>query len=213
MGWLERIGGGPGPEEEKETGQGPEDRQPAPVRRSAPALAAALEGLDAGEGHAILDMGIGTRAHLCLYGRFARRIRFAGFLPEPPRGPEARDAILALPSDPERPYDVVLLWDLLDWLAPERRALLIERLAGMTAPGARLYAVVRATRETALRPLRHTPLAADRVEQVPAGPRRPADHPLLPAEMKRVLAPFRVRRAFTLRLGLREYLAVKEVGE
>ena len=43
----------------------------------------------------------------------------------------------------------------------------------------------------------------------PAGAPRPARSPLLPAEVERLLAPFHVVRAFTLKGGLREYLGVR----
>ena len=103
----------------------------------------------------------------------------------------------------------MLAWNLLDHLAPEERPPLVDRLTQLTAPGARLYVVVDGSREPNTRPLRFTLLDADRVCQQAVGPPHPAQPQLLPAEVERLLAPFRVVRAFTLRLGLREYLAIR----
>jgi hypothetical protein len=41
------------------------------------------------------------------------------------------------------------------------------------------------------------------------GPARSTPPRLLPAQVERVLAPFKVVRAFTLKGGLREYVAVR----
>lgn len=208
MKWLRRLRGeAPG---EGAGHEGEEDGRPAPARRAAPALSATFEGLDEDAEHAVLDVGTGTQAHLRLYGRFARRIRFLGLLPGPPAGPSLRQALRSLDSDPAGPYHVVLLWNVLDWLDEGQRRRLIEGLDRATAPGARLYCVVDPHDATALQPLRFTPVDTDRVSLEPVGRPAPAGPALLPAAVHDLLAPFQVRKAFTLRLGHREYAAVKE---
>lgn len=182
---------------------------PPPLERTAPGVAALFDGLCPDGGHTVLDLGPGARSHLDLYGSFARRIRFADFLTDPPRGPEWAEALQALPPPPQRPYDIVLAWNLLDRIWPEARPPLIERLAELTGPGARLYAVVDTSGERTAPPLRFTLLALDRLRQEAVGPRRPIHEPLLPAQVEKLLRPFEVVRAFTLRDGLREYFAVK----
>lgn len=204
--WLRRIGDGPSSEEESEE---PEAADPAPIRRAAPALAVVFDGLSRDGGHNVLDMGLASQAHLRLYGRYARRIRFAGLLPGPPRGADFQAALRELPSDPVHLYDVVLLWNLLDWLDPEQRTHLMERLDRVTSPGARLYAVVDASGESAIQPVRFVPRGPDRVSHEDVGSPRPVGPPLLPAAVEHLLEPFQVKRAFTLRHGQREYAAMK----
>ncbi len=114
-----------------------------------------------------------------------------------------------IPPNPHQPYDLVLAWNLLDRLSPEGKRLLIERLDTLTADGARLYVAVDASGSTETRPLRFKLLGVDRVRQEVAGPPEAAQAQLLPAQVERLLAPFEVVRAFTLRVGLREYVAVK----
>lgn len=210
MEWLKRLGRSP-------SGKGgagaPEEAEPATLQRAAPALEAVFEGLSHDGRHVLLDLGPGTQAHLRLYSRFARQIRFANFLPEPPRGPDFSAALRELPPAPCQPYDVVLLWNLLDRLSPRQRPRLMEKVARITAPGARLYAVVDASTSSTTQPVRFAPLDLDRVAHEAVGDPVPAGEPLLPAEVERLLEPFQVRRAFTLRIGMREYMAVKRDPE
>ena len=66
-----------------------------------------------------------------------------------------------------------------------------------------------ATDAGAAPPLRFTLMGVDQVRQAAAGPPERVQPRLLPAELEKVLTPFEVTRAFTLRGGLREYLAVR----
>lgn len=187
----------------------PEGAIPAPVERAAPGVGELFAGLRTDRRHAILDLGPAAGRNLRLYGRFARWIRIADLLTDPPHGDAWAAALEELPPLPQRPYDLVLAWNLLDRLCPEERPLLIQRLAELTAPGARLSVVVKASGEPTAHPLRFTLLGFDRVLQHAVGPPEPVQPQLLPAEVERILEPFEVLRAFTVRLGFREYLAVK----
>jgi hypothetical protein len=172
-------------------------------------MAVLFHELESDAGQSVLDLGPAAENHLELYGRFARRIRFADLLTRPPQGTAWAEALDALPPDPIKPYGVVLAWDLLDRLWPEARPALVERLDELTGAGAHLYVLVNASGEHTVRPLRFTLLGPDRVRQEVTGPSVPAHDPLLPAQVERLLSPFEVVRAFTLRGGLREYVAMK----
>ena len=200
MDWLRRI---------RRTSS-PEETVPAPIERAAPGIAALFAGLIEDGSHAVLDFGAASEASLRLYSGFARRIRFADLLTEPPHGEAWAEALQALPPRPNQPYDLVLVWNLLDRLTPEERPPLVERLTQLTAPGARLYLVVDASSEPNTQPIRFTLLTMDRVCQEAVGPPHPPQPQLLPAEVERLLEPFRVAHGFTLRHGLREYVAIRE---
>jgi hypothetical protein len=187
----------------------PGEEIPAPMERAAPGVAAIFAGLRKDRRHAVLDLGPAAESNLRLYSAYARWIRFTDFLSDPPHGDAWAAAMRALPPLPQRPYDLVLAWNLLDRLAPDERPLLIRRLDQLTGPGARLSVVVDASGESTTCPLRFTLLGLERVSQQAMGPPEPAQPQLLPAEVGRILEPFEVIRAFTVRLGLREYVAVK----
>ncbi|HUF76400.1 MAG TPA: hypothetical protein VMM35_08980, partial [Longimicrobiales bacterium] len=138
----------------------------------------------------------------------ARRIRFADLLAAASQGGWA-GALSDMPAQPDRPYDLVFAWDILDRLAPEERPRLVARLAELTSRDARLYVTVDASGRSTTEPLRFSVVDVDRLRYESAGPSRPSRSPLLPAEVERLLAPFQVVRAFTLKGGLREYVGVR----
>lgn len=185
----------------------PVESIPTPVARPSPGLAAVFAGLREDGSHGVLDLGPAVDANLQLYGRYARWVRFGSLLRDPPRGRAWTEALRDLPPLPDRLYDVVMVWNLLDHLPREDRPLLIERLSQLTGPGARLYVLVDASGESMAHPLRFTLHDIGHVSHEVVGPPRPAFPPILPAEVEKTLAPFQVAHAFTLRGGLREYVA------
>jgi hypothetical protein len=173
-------------------------------------LAAVLDRVSEDRSHAVLDLGPAADSSLRVYSRFARWVRFADLLggPVPPGGWAA--ALNALPSHPERPYDLVFAWNVLDRVDPAERPILVKRLTDITAPDARLYVAVEASEHGESHPLRFALLDVDRMRYEPTGPMRPTWPQLRPAEVERLLIPFKVVRAFTSKVGLREYVAVRQ---
>lgn len=204
MGWLQRLWRTSRPEPEPE-----EDPGPTAVERAAPGIAAFFEGVPADRSHAVLDFGPAAEGNLRVYSRYARQIRFADLLGTPPAGESWTEALAAVPREADQPYDLILAWNLLDRMAPEQRPHVVKRLVELTAPGARLYLVMDTSGEPRTQPLRFTLLGEDRVRQEPVGRPHPAWPRPLPAEVERLLDPFRVGQAFVLRLGMREYVAVR----
>ena len=180
------------------------------VEGAAPGVAALLDGVSEDRSHAVLDLGSAADLTLRVYSRFARWVRFADLLGESgwARAGGAAAALASIPAQPVHPYDLVFAWDVLDRLFPEDRPRVLERLAELTGPGARLHMVVRSD-DTLAYPLRFRLLDVNRIRYEPTVP-TPLPRPrLLPAEVARLLAPFRVLHAFTLRNGLREYVAAR----
>ena len=208
MGWLRRIRpdrpGEAGAEEPRA------DASPPEVERSAPGIAALFADLREDGSHGVLDLGASVEANFELYSRFARRIHFADLLSAPLRGEPWAAALASLPQHPEQAYDLVLAWNLLDLVPPKAGSHLVKHLSRVTTPGARLYVLVDASGKPTTQQFRFTIRGMDRVAQ------RTLDNPLqagpglLPAEVERLLRPFEVTHAFTLRLGYREYVAVRD---
>ena len=179
------------------------------MERGTPGIAALFSGLSEDGSHSVLDLGCAAEANLGLYARYSRRIRIADLLTDPPHGAALAPALEVLEHPPDHPYDCVLAWDVFDRLAPDERPLLVERLVHLTAPRARLYLLVDASGKPTTRPLHFSLISLERVRQRPFGSSAPAQPQILPAEVKRMLKPFKVSQAFALRQGLREYVAVK----
>lgn len=182
------------------------------VETAAPGVAALFQGVNQDGSHSVLDLGPGSPASMKLYGTFARHIRFAD-LPGYVTSHRGRGSIAGMmqgvPPQPDNPYDLIFAWDVLDQLYTEYHAPLVERLAEVSSPTARLHVVVRASEEDATRPLRFMLHQTDRMRYEPTGPDLPARKRLLPAYINQLLLPFRVLHGFTLKGGLREYVAAR----
>ena len=202
MDWLRRTGRTATPDPAQET-------SPGAVERSTPGVAALLDGVKEDRTHAILDLGEATESSFSVYSRFARRIRFADLLAGAGSSGVCTAALRAVPPQPERPYDLLFAWDLLDRIFPEERPRLVQRLAELSSADARLHVMTESSGKPTTQPMRFSLVGVDRIRYEPTGPARPARPELLPAEVERLLAPFEVVRAFTLKVGLREYVAVR----
>lgn len=203
MAWLSRPASPPAGDRAAQAAQ------PEPIEGASPGIAAVLQGTAEGQGRAVLDLGPASNQSLQVYGRFARWIYFADLLGEPLR-PRAEGAPVGLQlAKFERPYDFVFAWDILDRLFPEDRAHLVRWLVDSTAPQARVHVVIRSSDDAIAHPLRFTVVDNGHIRYEPAGTTRLPLARLLPAEVAKVLAPLRVAHAFTLKNGLREYMAVR----
>jgi hypothetical protein len=196
MGWLQRFR------------SGSEATLAAPVERATPGIAALFTGVSQDGSHSVLDLGPAADASLRVYGRYARRARFADLIAAT-SSKEWPAALAALPAQPDHPYDLIFAWDVLDRLGKDERSALLSRLAEVSAAEARLHIVVDASGRGAVEPLRYVLVDVDRVRCEPTGPARPAPTALLPGEVERLLAPFQVVSGFTLKSGVREYLAAR----
>lgn len=204
MSWLRR------PERiQTSTAPAPVESVPGRVERTTPGLAALFEGVKEDRSHAVLDLGPASESSLRVYGRYARWVRFADLLSATPSDGEWSAALADIPEQPQRPYDLVFAWNVLDRLPPEARPDLISRLTAITAPDARLYVIVESGGDGPRPPLRFSLLDANRLSYEPVGRPLPTRPPLLPAEVERLIAPFKVMRAFTSQIGLREYVAAR----
>jgi hypothetical protein len=205
--WLRRIGRDPSP-----AGPAPEAPVQERVERASPGLAALRDGLSADRSQAVLDLGPAPDSSLRVYSRFARWIRFADLYAATSSHDAWVAALDALPEQPDRPYDLVFAWNVLDRIAPEERDRLVKRLVEITSADARLYVIVDGSGDAAMHPFRFALVGLDRMTYEPTGAPPSAWPPLLPAEVERLLAPFHVERAFTSKVGLREYVAVRKKG-
>ena len=206
MDWKRRLGRTPPPEAATRTEP---STQAAGAERATPGVAALLDGITEDRSHAVMDLGPASDSSLRVYGRFARKVRFEDLLTAAAEGGWPK-ALAEMRDQPELPYDLVFAWDILDRTSPEERRRLITRLTQLTAPNARMFVTVDASGSPMAQPLKYTLLDLNRLRCEPIGPARPARPPLLPAEVEKLLVPFHVVRAFTLKGGLREYVALRK---
>jgi hypothetical protein len=190
---------------------------PATAERHAVAFREALARLGDGGGARLLDLGPVVGANLEVFRRVARSVVVADLAAacglgesvrhgEPDRAATAVEAVLASTSEQ---VDLVLAWDLLNYLSLDAVALLCTRLAERSAPGAALHAFVATGAVMPARPGRWIIRARDRlVLEASTAAERPAPC-WLPAVVEKTLSGFRVERSVVLPTA-REILAVRE---
>jgi hypothetical protein len=175
-----------------------------------PGLAALFERVVPDRSHAVLDLGEGDGSSLAVYSAYARWIRFADVLRDAASPETWLRTLQDIPSNPERPYDIIFLWDALDRVQPQDRAGLMARIAQLSAPDARLHAIVESPDKPALDLMRYSLTGRDRLLMEPSGAPRPIHPPIKPADVKGTLEPFHLLKAFSTRAGVREYVAVRK---
>lgn len=187
------------------------------------ALVARLERL---ESPAILDLGTASGRNVRFLSHLARRLTIAdlrGSLRETP-GTPVRGAASADASDGLRStlrawfeplvvdwrYDVVLAWDLFDYLTPADLGALMDILRPRIRPGAILFAMISYVAKISREPNDYEIRdgSALRFHTTSTG-ERPSPRYKEP-ELLRLLGGFTVDTTFLMRHGVQEYLFVRE---
>ncbi len=195
-------------------------REPLPdshgeVVHDAPALIELFTGRGPDAGGRILDLGAASRRNFGFYTSVATGVRFLG-LTDPHQLTALHD-LEAVPFERRlrellpvgrEVFDVVLTWTLFDHLSPAQPNLLSRHLAAISAPGARLHAMIAMSDRMPAVPGRFEIVEPGRLAYLPSsGDLVPAPG-TPPAKIEAWLAPFRVEHAFVLRHGVREVLAI-----
>lgn len=187
---------------------------PAPYEQSSLAVKPLLESLRRSGRPCVLDLGVATAANLDFFARMGSRLTVAdlyrGLMPlrgELERaGHRGRVFDSLVPGDPASPFDVVLAWDILNYLKPEEIASLTESLGHFCKPGALLFAIIASSGDIPLTPAHYSVLDEETlVIDAPAPRNRPA--PRHSEQMLLRLMPgMTVENRFQLRNETVEYL-------
>ena len=123
-------------------------------------------------------------------------------------GPGFFSEFLALPEDTR--FDVVLAWDLFDYLQRKELATFAEQLRTYTNRGALIFALISYHKTIPAQPYRFRIKDEQHlIYERRTGAERPSPR-LAPAEVTNLLKGFRVDRSFLLKHGIQEYLLVRE---
>ena len=188
--------------------------QPEPQQHHSPALRDLLHGLHPEQRPLVLDLGPAVGGNIERLAERGARVLVADL----PRGLRAAGVELPLrePARLERllprldePLAAVLLWDLLNVLAPQAITALGARLAERCAPGAALLAMIYTHKNLPqtlprFRIVDHENLAYE-LDPRP-GAAAPRYHE---PDLERMLKAFRVDSTSILRNGLQEYLLIR----
>jgi hypothetical protein len=185
-----------------------------PSTQSSIALEALLEYLDRAP-RRVLDLGPPVADNLACYAHFGAKISIADFYrffvsrrAEDPEGTSVGSHLFRtlLPCDGTNGFDLVLAWELLDYLSPDENRGLLHSLRELCRPGALLYALVASEGKLSIRPPVYT-IEDERTLRcnAPAPVRRPS-----PGYSEQALLRFmprlEVERSYQLRNQRVEYL-------
>jgi hypothetical protein len=203
------------------TDEQPDLPLPADVTRVSPGLEAAFATLPRRQRCRVLDLGPAMADNVTALGEVARRVRILDLtrievgrrsaLPETIEN--GIRSLCALATDHEAVHDLVLAWDLVNYVPRNRVAPLMEALGDLCTTGGRVFLSVTENHPIPALPNRHRIIGASRVRvesltsEVGVAPELP------PAAVERALKGFRIERTFVLRHGVREYVAVKAEPE
>jgi len=123
-------------------------------------------------------------------------------------GPEFFAEFLNLPEDTH--FDVILAWDLFNYMHRKELPLLGEQLRRYSRPGTLLLALVSYHKQIPAQPYRFKIKDEQHlVYERRTAAERPSPR-VVPAEVTNLLKGFRVDRSFLLKHGFQEYLLVRE---
>jgi len=195
----------------------PEPPGPVVDIYSSPGLEEALRGKPNEESCKVLDLGPSVADNVEFVSSFASYLQIIDAID---RNPSASDlggvgfgrlsALQALFDKHRRSFSLVLMWDVLNYLSIDQAERLIQSVAELCLPGARLHAIVFATNTMAAIPNRYRIIDNARIAYEKATTEQLGAPDLPPAAVGKLLQGFRVEHSFVLQHGVHEYVASRK---
>jgi len=161
-----------------------------------------------------MDLGPATGSNVAFFSQYSCRLYIADLFPAVrPQGAASAQSRLPLREAVDRqlpeidgPLDLLISWDLLNYLKGEEIEAVAERLAPRVRPGTLLYAMIATTKMIPDRPMRiliddHETLSYEDISTV----NRPCPRYREP-DLERWMGGFSVESSYLLRNGYQEYI-------
>ena len=197
------------------TANEPESRIDDPVVHGSPGVRKILSALEGETATRILDLGPAVPSNITTLSDFAGHIRVSDAADDL-CAPIAEDddwtaisrAAALLPAETGE-FDLVLAWDILNYLRKDVSEALVDRLRQRCQPGARIFALIHEGPTMPAVPQVFEIRADDRLAYRCSTQEQLASPKLTPAEVERRLEGFRIEASFVLQHGIREYVAIR----
>lgn len=174
-----------------------------------------LDVLREGGKYSILDLGQAIGVNVDFWSQFPCRIYiqdfYRGYRAAEPTNPEcSRSAILSdlLAFSTRTSFDIILAWDLLNYLDLEDIDALIRHLSPHCRPGTFLFALISSHPEIPEEPNVYKIIDRERMTYETRTQKQRPSLRYNPKELARILSPFEVSSSFLLRNGIQEYVFV-----
>jgi hypothetical protein len=185
-----------------------------PTTLNAPLFRGVLEKIDPERRLVVLDLGAAQTQTISLFGHFRCRMDIADVADDfdvlnvdPDQETLCARAEAILTARHEEPTDLVLCWDLLNYLEPKPLAALTTAIAERARPGAFMHALIAYSESSMpVVPGRYVPLEDYRLHNLaPTLAERPARR-YTPDDLRRHLPKCKIERAMLLANGMQEFL-------
>lgn len=185
-----------------------------PATLNAPLFRGLVERLDPEQRLIVLDLGAAETQTIAFFGRFRCRMDIADIGDgiealnadrDAETLPGRAEALLTARHD--EPTDLVLSWDLLNYLEPAALAALTNAVTARARPGALMHALIAYSESSMpISPGRYVPLEDARLHDLaPRRAERPARR-YTPDDLRRHLPGCKIERAMLLANGMQEFL-------
>lgn len=193
------------------------------LQRPSKALPLLLAQLSEDHKKVVLDLGGALGSNVRFLSQYSCKLYiadlFATLLQDEPASLEDPEADFlarsreALELDPADRVDLILAWDLFDYLRPDQ----IGSLAGVLAPHCHestvLFALASYHKQISARPGTYEILSPDTLLYHPSGIALRSSPQHKEPDLKRALSGFDVEQSFLLRHGQHEYLFIRRPGD
>ena len=195
----------------------PQSKEPAPLeQRPSKALPLVLHRLSEERRNDILDLGAALGGNVRFLSRWPCRLHIADLFstllnetPESLEDPEANFSRLcggALDLAQGEVFDLILAWDLFDYLRLDQIRALADLLTPHCREATQLFALTSYHKQIPARPGTYEILSQESLRYIPAGVAVKTSPQRKEPDLQRALAGFEVEQSFLLRHGQHEYL-------
>jgi hypothetical protein len=184
---------------------------------SSPGLEEAVRGVPHDGSCKVLDLGPSVADNVEYVSLFASYLQIVDAID---RNPSVSDsgggrfgrlsALQSLFGRHRRSFGLVLMWDMLNYLSIDQAGRLVQAVAELCLPDARLHAIVFATDTMAAVPNRYRIIDSARLAYEPATTELQGAPKLPPAAVEKLLKGFRVEHSYVLQHGVHEYVASRK---
>lgn len=183
------------------------------------ALSALLQQLEPGRRYSILDLGQACGESINFWSQYPVKIFLPDFYhdlvtaaalspEETTIGDSAWDALL--PRDSDGLFDIILGWDLFNYLEPVQLACLIRLLSRVSHPGTFLFVLISTLQTIPVEPTRFRIRDHESLVYENSTPGTKPCPRYQPRDIKLMMAGYEVLVSFLLRHGMHEYLFVHQ---
>lgn len=189
------------------------DPGPRIRRHRSPGLLEALGPLRSDGTSTVLDLGPAVGDNVVFFSGRVARLQIVDALRRGRSGDCANGTLKTLQDlEPtrSRAFDLVLAWDVLDYFAKDKVAALIDLLARLCRPDARIHLIVSGSDTMPARPTLYRIVDAENLSYERANDDEVGSPNQTPAVVDKMLDGFRIEHSFVLRHGVHEYVAARK---